>query len=205
MSTPGSGESAPEGVTIRAQRPDDRAAVRAVIIRAFGEPEVADLAESLHDTAERNAALAFVAQLGARVVGHVQLSWSWLDVPDRLVDVLVLSPLSVVPEQQGRRIGERLVRRALEAATDCAAPIVFLEGSPGYYARFGFESARGRGFVAPSVRIPDAAFQVVTLPRYQPWMTGALVYADAFWAHDCVGLRPERAEKPSSPGDARAL
>jgi putative acetyltransferase len=39
------------------------------------------------------------------------------------------------------------------------------------------------------VRIPDAAFQVVTLAGYQPWMTGALVYAEQFWVHDCVGLR----------------
>jgi putative acetyltransferase len=45
------------------------------------------------------------------------------------------------------------------------------------------------GFTAPSVRIPNAAFQVVTLPSYQPWMTGALVYAEQFWALDCVGLR----------------
>jgi putative acetyltransferase len=33
------------------------------------------------------------------------------------------------------------------------------------------------------------AFQVVTLPAYEPWMTGALVYAEQFWAFDCVGLR----------------
>jgi putative acetyltransferase len=30
---------------------------------------------------------------------------------------------------------------------------------------------------------------VVLLDRYEPWMTGALVYCDAFWTHDCVGLR----------------
>ena len=47
----------------------------------------------------------------------------------------------------------------------------------------------------PSNRIPDAAFQVVVLPGHEPWMTGALVYCDPFWALDCVGLRdPELAE-----------
>jgi putative acetyltransferase len=39
------------------------------------------------------------------------------------------------------------------------------------------------------VRITDPAFQVALLASYEPWMTGALVYCEAFWAHDCVGLR----------------
>jgi hypothetical protein len=26
-----------------------------------------------------------------------------------------------------------------------------------------------------------------------PWMTGRLVYAEAFWHHDCVGLRDPAA------------
>ena len=39
------------------------------------------------------------------------------------------------------------------------------------------------------VRLPDPAFQVVVLPAHADWMTGALVYCDPFWAHDCVGLR----------------
>jgi putative acetyltransferase len=39
------------------------------------------------------------------------------------------------------------------------------------------------------LRIPDAAFQVLTLSSFEPWMSGTLVYADAFWRFDCVGLR----------------
>jgi putative acetyltransferase len=30
---------------------------------------------------------------------------------------------------------------------------------------------------------------VHSLPAYEPWMTGTLVYADPFWRLDCVGLR----------------
>ncbi|MHB8450990.1 MAG: hypothetical protein ACYDAQ_11155 [Mycobacteriales bacterium] len=39
------------------------------------------------------------------------------------------------------------------------------------------------------MRIPDAAFQVLLLSAYQAWMTGTLVYRQAFWDHDAVGLR----------------
>jgi putative acetyltransferase len=69
-------------------------------------------------------------------------------------------------------------------------PLVFLEGHPTYYPRFGFRRAIDMGFAAPSVRIPSDAFMVYPLPCYESWMTGALVYPDAFWRNDAVGLRP---------------
>jgi len=49
------------------------------------------------------------------------------------------------------------------------------------------------GFRKPSLRIPDAAFQVLKLPAYEPWMTGTFVYSPTFWEHDCVGLRDPAA------------
>jgi putative acetyltransferase len=45
------------------------------------------------------------------------------------------------------------------------------------------------GFRKPSLRIPDAGFQVRLLPAYELWMTGTLVYSQTFWDHDLVGLR----------------
>jgi putative acetyltransferase len=101
----------------------------------------------------------------------------------------VLSPLSVVPDQQRQGIGGLLVKQALADAAQMGAPMVFLEGDPRYYSRFGFRPGADLGFTAPSVRIPAAGFQVVILPSYERWMTGALVYAETFWALDCVGLR----------------
>jgi putative acetyltransferase len=183
--------AAASGLIIRAQRPGERAAVREVITRAFGGPVVADLATALQDSPAGAAGLSFVAETGGRLAGHAQLSRSWVDAPRRLVEVLVLSPVGVIPECQRQGIGGRLVRHALTEAARARAPLVFLEGDPRYYARFGFEPAREHGFTPPSVRIPDAGFQVVTLAGYQPWMTGALVYAEQFWEYDCVGLREQ--------------
>jgi putative acetyltransferase len=175
---------------VRRHRPDDRPAVREVVTRAFGTAVVADLAEALRDGRAGAGGLSYVAEPDeGRLAGHVQLSWCWLDAPRRLVDVLVLSPLSVLPEYRRRGIGGQLVRHALAEAARVGAPMVFLEGSPHYYGRFGFVAAGRHGFTPPSVRIPEAAFQVVLLASYEPWMTGALVYAEQFWQFDCVGLR----------------
>lgn len=42
---------------------------------------------------------------------------------------------------------------------------------------------------ASPLRIPEAAFQVIRQPSHEAWMTGTLVYPQAFWDLDCVGLR----------------
>jgi putative acetyltransferase len=90
-------------------------------------------------------------------------------------------------EQPGDREAVRDVHQ--RAFGDHGIVVVFLEGSPDYYPRFGFVPGGTLGFRKPSLRIPDAAFQVATLPAYEPWMTGTLVYSEPFWRHDSVGLR----------------
>ncbi len=101
----------------------------------------------------------------------------------------MLSPVSVAPNYQRRGIGARLIRHGLETAATRTEPLVFLEGAPALYARFGFEPAGPLGFRRPSLRIPEPAFQVVRHATYEPWMTGTLVYSRVFWDLDCVGLR----------------
>jgi putative acetyltransferase len=56
------------------------------------------------------------------------------DAPPRLVDVYSLSPLGVLPDQQGQGIGVTLIEHALAAADRQSVPLVFLEGSPPYCA-----------------------------------------------------------------------
>ncbi|MCW2768397.1 MAG: N-acetyltransferase [Nocardioides sp.] len=176
-------------VTVRPEEPGDQDAVRRVVLDAFGDDgeRVADLVDAL--TADGSRRVSLVAEVDGKVCGHVQLSRSWIDARERLVEVLVLSPLSVAPDRQGQGIGTTLVRAAVEAAAADRAPALFLEGSPDFYGARGFESGASRGFLRPSVRIPEPAFQVVVLDAHEDWMTGALVYCEAFWTHDCIGLR----------------
>jgi len=189
--------------TVRAYQPSDRQAARQLLTSAFGRAAVAELAEELRGSSAHRAAVvadapaaaadapaaAADAPAGSALAGLVQLSRGWLDAPARLLDVLVLSPLGVQPELQGRGIGGALVRAAIDTAHQLAAPLLFLEGSPRYHPRFGFRPGGQHGFLRPSTRIPEPAFQVIMLPGWQPWMVGALVYPDAFWRHDSVGLR----------------
>jgi putative acetyltransferase len=176
---------------VRAEEPADEAAADRVITEAFGDDgvSIARLAHELRGLVAADAGSSFVAELEGRIVGHVMFTRSLLDAPPRLVDVRVLSPLAVAPDHQRQGIGSELVRAGLEEMRRQSVPIVFLEGSPAYYPRFGFAPGGVLGFRKPSLRIPDAAFMALPLATYEPWMTGTLVYAHEFWDFDAVGLR----------------
>ena len=127
------------------------------------------------------------------VVGHVHAQPLAGSTPaSRLVDVLVLSPLSVAPEHQGERTGH-------SAAVTPRWPRRERLGRPGGVPRGRPRSstrARGwarpgpaHGFTPPSARIPGPAFQV-QCPRTagEPWMTG------------CAGLRASRSGHSTASG-----
>ncbi len=181
-----------DSVSIRVMEPSEFESMRAVSVAAFDDPSIGTLLDELRRSWCWHDELSFVAvdaEAGGDIVGHVLFTSAILDAPDRLVDVLVLSPVGVVPERQRTGIGSLLITTALEALAERSEPLVFLEGHPAYYPRFGFRPGSELGFDAPSRRIPDPAFMVYPLPRYEPSMTGRLVYPDAFWRTDSVGLR----------------
>ena len=183
-------------MNLREELPGDRKSVRDIHLRAFGGDHglvVADLVDTLRETITPTDGLSLVAEHDGQIAGHVMFTHSLLDAPRRLVEVQVLSPLAVMPDYHKRGIGSALVRHGLKALAERAVPLVFLEGDPGYYSRFGFAPGCDLGFRKPSLRIPDDAFQAIRLPEFEPWMTGTLVYAEPFWQHDLVGLRDPSA------------
>ena len=160
--------------------------------QAFGPDGamVAALVQDLRASLDRESGLSLVAEDAAHgVVGHVLFTRNVLDAPERLVDVQVLSPVGVRPDRQRTGVASSLIRYGLDVLAGRGVPLVFLEGSPSYYSRFGFVPGGSHHFRRPSLRIPVAAFQVRLLPSYEPWMTGTLVYRHEFWDHDSVGLR----------------
>ena len=174
---------------IRAARAADESAIEAVVARAFAEEADGRVVRMIRALNETGATQISLVADDDGIVGHVQLSTAWIDARARLVDALTLTPLSVVPERHRQGIGKRLLEEALKAADERGAAAVFLEGDPAYYSRRGFISAASLNLLRPSLRIPEPGFQVATLSSYEDWMTGYVIYPDALWKTDMVGLR----------------
>lgn len=183
---------------IRPARSEDRDAVRRVNSAAFGGHHVPDLVDALVRAGDVVASL--VAEVAGELVGHVQLSRCWVDARERLVEVVVLSPLAVEPSQQRRGVGTALVAAALETARTAGEVAVFLEGDPGFYGSRGFSPGASSGFGRPSPRIPEPAFQVALFDEDLP--RGPLVYCQTFWTQDCVGLRDPRLARVETKAGA---
>ncbi len=154
--------------TVRRERPDDLAAIRAVNELAFGTAAEADLVDALR--ARGQATLSLVAAEGHRVVGHILFSPVTIesggepggDSGGDSAAALGLGPMAVLPTRQRLGIGSALVRAGLAACRDAGHGCVVVLGHPEYYPRFGFTRASRHG-VTWEHPAPDEAFMLVEL------------------------------------------
>lgn len=159
----------------RSSDPAEVAAIRAVVRRAFGQEDEADLLDALRADPAWLPDLALVALLGpspgGRVVGHV--AGTRLDVGGGAA--VALAPLAVDPDHQRRGVGSALVQAQLAAARGLGERLVVVVGDPAYYSRFGFRPARELGVTGPYDDAGDA-FQALPLaggPAVSGWTTYA--------------------------------
>jgi len=86
-----------------------------------------------------------------------------LDGPETL-PALVLGPLVVDPELQGKGLGRTLVARSLEEADQDGWKLCLVVGEPSYYAPYGFVPAEPYGFELPGP-VEQRRFQVRGAPE----------------------------------------
>jgi hypothetical protein len=90
-----------------------------------------------------------------------------------------LAPIAALPEMQRRGIGGILVRAGLEACRRAGVGFVVVLGDPGFYERFGFERASGRGL--RNEYGAESEFMVIELvPQSIPAKGGLVKYAPEF-------------------------
>ena len=168
-------------LTIREAAAGDDGAIGEVHDAAFGEPSESILVERLRTSSSFLPGLSLVAEVDARVVGHVMVTTAWVDDGTRRRPVANLSPLGVSPELQGQGVGSALVREVLIRTDARGEPLVVLQGSPTYYRRFGFEWSVPLGI---TMALPDwaprEAAQVRKLAAYEPTIRGDVVLPEAF-------------------------
>jgi putative acetyltransferase len=174
----------PDAVVIRPESPEDHDAIRRLVAAAFGSSTEAQLVDRIRASPEYVAEMALVAQRHDEVVGHVMISHAVVRNDDGDRQIVMLSPLAVLPEHQGEGIGSALVRSALAVADARGEPLVILEGSPAFYGRLGFEHSVPYGIEIDLPQwAPREAAQVKRLRSFDPddpTLRGKVIYPTAF-------------------------
>lgn len=163
------------GWLIRAERPEDEAAIAELTEAAFRDALHASGSESAIPTRLRDSgelALSLVAESDGQLVGHA--AFSRVTISDGSRDWYGLGPVSVIPSRQGKGIGTALIRDGLERLRSLGAHGCVVLGEPGYYARFGFGHDPELKYPGP----PPEYFQFVVL-NGEP-ARGTVRYAPAF-------------------------
>lgn len=166
---------------IRTERPDDIDAIRKIVVAAFDSEAEGQLVDNIRRSENYIPELALVAELDGDIVGHVMISRVTIDDAGSRRTAHSLAPVAVAPGAQRRGIGGALVWAAIRSANEMGLPLILLEGSPTYYARFGFEHSVEYGieFDLPDWAPAEAA-QVLPLDGYDASIRGRVMYPPAF-------------------------
>ncbi len=107
--------------------------------------------------------LDYVVEEAGKIVAHIMYSYAQITGDDgRTVPILIFGPVSVLPEEQGKSYGSRLIRHTLDLAEKMGCGAVAITGDPGYYHRFGFVSGSRLGIYYDGVpRSEEAPFFMV--------------------------------------------
>ena len=132
-------------ITYRPEQPQDAALITALVDRAFGPGRHAKAADRLREGNTRIAGLSFTAWAGEVLVGSVRL-WP---VAIGGEPAVFLGPIAVEAELRKHRIGQTLVEKACDAATEAGWRAVLLVGDAPYFGRVGFDAAPAKGVRMP--------------------------------------------------------
>lgn len=162
-------------VILRPEEPDDQAAIRALLINAFGGDAEAKLVDALRR--DGDIVLSLVAERDGHVRGYVLFSRLVVRRTDESFPAVALAPLAVHPEHQREGIGTALVDEAHLRLQQEGERLSIVLGDPAYYDRFGYSHAHAAGFESAYQGEALQALAWENAPR-----TGRLEYAPPFSA-----------------------
>ncbi len=126
-------------ISVRQERHADHDAREALLDRAYGDVRFTKTSERLREDRLPSTGLSFVATQKGRIVGSVRL-WDVSAGPGR--SALLLGPLAVSPEHQGKGVGGKLMKQAIATARMRGHGAILLVGDAPYYGRFGFSAEK---------------------------------------------------------------
>jgi predicted N-acetyltransferase YhbS len=161
-------------ITIRQEISTDYDVVYDITEQAFGQKVESVLVNLLRQSDEFIQELSLVAVIDDEVVGHCMMTRLTIDND---TNYLVLAPVSVHPDYQGKSIGGQLIKKSIEIARTMKFDGISVLGHAKYYPKFGFVKASEYNITCP-YEVPDESFMFLAFSDHIK--EGEVVYSSAF-------------------------
>lgn len=142
----------------------------------FGYQGEGELVAAIYD--DGDAIVSLVAEAEGSIIGHVLFSRMDVVADGIAIPAAGLAPVGVLPDWQGKGVGDALIRAGIDALHEQGVAISFVLGHPSYYPRFGYSVEAARTFCSPYAGPHFMALWLdkpATLPE-----SGRASYAPAF-------------------------
>ncbi len=163
------------GLHLRSEQPGDEAAIEVVTCRAFesmDEAYIIQLLREYYPGSDRQYSVT--AWDGDEIVGHALFTPAPIRLMGETVRALALGPIAVVPQRQKQGVGGRLLEFGQDLGRQNGFDLVFLNGHPGYYPRYGYEACFGFAKVTIDTdQLPEPRQQLRCMPVTAadvPWL-----------------------------------
>ncbi|SHN83493.1 GNAT family N-acetyltransferase [Desulfitobacterium chlororespirans] len=165
---------------IRQETKEDHDQVYELVKTAFSTIEHSDgneqnLVAALRKGESFVPELSLVAEIDGQIAGHIMFTEGKVGQNT----VLVLAPLSVLPEYQKQGVGTALIAEGHKAARELGYQYALVLGSEKYYPRSGYIPAQGLGIEVPD-GMPEENFMAIQLQEKAQPIRGAVTYAKEF-------------------------
>lgn len=128
------------------ERPEHAAQIEPLLDRCFGPDRFKKTAYEVRKNTTALPELSFVTVEGDHLLATIRY---WPIMIGGMTPALLLGPIAVEPDLQGKGIGVGLMRETIRVATELGHHLIVLVGDPEYYGQFGFQNAAVLGFKMP--------------------------------------------------------
>ncbi len=186
MSSPvNAAPTAPAKFVVKPQTAGHQRPVQKLLNLAFGPGRLAKSSYRFREGVKPINALSFVAEYldntHETLAGSIRY-WPILIGPnaeEKMTDALLLGPLAVAPDMQGKGAGMALMQVSLEKAKELGHKIVVLVGDEPYYARIGFSKVPAGLVQMPQPYDPDRLLWLELVPGAFESVRGVMTKAPA--------------------------
>ncbi|MCC3306465.1 GNAT family N-acetyltransferase [Sneathiella sp. HT1-7] len=128
------------------EQPEHVEQIEPLLDRCFGPDRFKKTAYKVRENTTPLPELSFVTVEGDKLLATIRY---WPIMIGNSTSALLLGPIAVEPDLQGKGIGVGLMRETIKVAIELGHHLIVLVGDPEYYSQFGFQNAAVLGFEMP--------------------------------------------------------